>query len=74
MVILDNSTGYAANTIESFNYEKMMERFEKPLDMRKNDWTKYPVFGIMFTETRQDNFEEIEWVLKSDLKDFVTLK
>jgi carbamoylphosphate synthase large subunit len=24
MVILDNSTGYAANTIESFNYEKMM--------------------------------------------------
>lgn len=74
MVILDNSTGYPANNIESFNYEKMMARFEKPLDMRKNDWTKYPVFGIMFTETRQDNFEEIEWVLKSDLKDFVTLK
>jgi hypothetical protein len=74
MVILDNSTGYPANNIGTFNYEKMMARFENPLDMRKNDWTKYPVFGIMFTETRQDNFEEIEWVLKSDLKDFVTLK
>ena len=74
MVILDNSTGYPANNIGSFNYENMMARFEKPLDMRKNDWTKYPVFGIMFTETRQDNFEEIEWVLKSDLKDFVTIK
>ncbi len=74
MVILDNSTGHPASTIESFDYEKLMERFEKPLDMRTNDWNKYPVFGIMFTETRQDNFEEIEWVLKSDLKDFVTLK
>jgi len=51
-----------------------MERFEKPLDLRRNDWNKYPVFGIMFTETRQTNFEEIEWVLKSDLKEFVTLK
>lgn len=74
MVILDNSTGFQAKNIESFNYEALMARFEKPLDMRKNDWNKYPVFGIMFTETRQDNFEEIEWVLKSDLKDFVTLK
>ncbi|MGE4288838.1 MAG: ATP-grasp domain-containing protein [Salinivirgaceae bacterium] len=74
MVILDNSTGHPASTIESFDYEKLMERFEKPLDMRTNDWNKYPVFGIMFTETRQDNFEEIEWVLKSDLKDYVTLK
>jgi len=74
MIILDNTTGYNTNEIESFDYEAVKKRFLKPIDMRKTDWKEYPVFGILFTETPVGNYNEIESILKSDLKEFVTLK
>lgn len=74
MVILDNSTGYNASDIIDFDYSSVLKRFKKPLDLRKSNWNEYPVFGILFTETHKDNYEEIESILKSDLKEFVTLK
>lgn len=74
MIILDNSTGYKAEEIADFNYDAVLKRFNKPLDLRKTDWNEYPVFGILFTETHVDNYKEIETILKSDLKEFITLK
>jgi hypothetical protein len=74
MVLLDNTTGYAANDIESFNYDRLLNAFENALDLRKTNWNEYPLFGILFTETREDNYQEIEKILKSDLREFITLK
>ncbi len=74
MVLLDNSTGNNASQIESFNYAALVNSFEKVLDLRQTNWKEYPLFGILFTETREDNYQEIEKILKSDLTDFVTLK
>lgn len=74
MVLLDNSTGIPAEKITAFDYDEVTSRFEKVLDLRKNNWNNYPLFGIMFTETRNDNFQEIEHILTSDLKEFVNLK
>ena len=73
VVILDNSTGIAASKIKDFDYEKVMQRFKKPLDLRKVNWLEYPLFGIIFTETHVDNYAEIEAILKSDLREFVTV-
>jgi hypothetical protein len=74
MVILDNSTGIESEQIAAFDFDGISQRFEKVLDLRKNDWTKYPLFGILFTETRDANFQEIVSILSSDLKEFVNLK
>ncbi len=40
----------------------------------KIDYKKYPVFGFLFTETRDDNFSELINILNSDLKEFITVR
>ncbi len=72
LVVLDNSTGRDGAEIASFDYEKLLSNFEKPLELRKIDYKKYPVFGFLFTETREDNFIELKNVLDSDLNEFVS--
>ncbi|PKN99203.1 MAG: ATP-grasp domain-containing protein [Chloroflexi bacterium HGW-Chloroflexi-4] len=74
VVVLDNSTGKKADEIASFDFEKLLACFEKPLELRKIDYHKYPVFAFLFVETREDNFAELEYILKSDLDEFVTLR
>jgi hypothetical protein len=73
MMVLENSTGYSSEQIKTFNYNKLLSNLEKPLDLRKIDFRKYPVFGFLFAETRKANFEELEKILLSDLKEFVEL-
>ena len=74
IIVLDNSTGVDAEKIRSFNYEKLLESFEKPMELRKIDFTKYPVFGFLFAETREDNFVELKRILDSDLTEFIRIK
>ena len=71
LIVLDNSTGKEASEIESFDYEKLLDTFEKPIELRKIDYKKYPVFGFLFAETRQNNFAELKTILDSDLSEFI---
>lgn len=73
VIVLDNSTGIDGSQITSFDYDLALSRFERPLDLRKIDYREYPVFGFIFTETREENFAEIDAILKSDLTEFITI-
>jgi len=73
IVVLDNSTGINTGEITSFDYEKLLSRFEKPMELRKVDYKKHPVFGFLFTETREEDFIELENILHSDLTEFVSV-
>lgn len=73
IVVLDNSTGEAANNISSFNYEKLLSNFKKPLELRKIDYNEYPVFGFIFTETNENNLEELTNILHSNLREFISI-
>ena len=35
------------------------------------DYRKHPIFGFLFTQTHKQNFKEIEYILHSDLSEFV---
>ncbi len=72
IVVLDNSTGIDVEKIVSFDYEKLVSSFENPLELRKIDYKTYPVFGFLFTETREDNFIELKNILDSDLNEFIS--
>jgi len=74
IVVLDNSTGFEESEIESFDYDLLLSRFDKPLDLRRLDFREYPVFGFVFVETRVENFLELDRILKSDLREFIILK
>ena len=71
IIVLDNSTGFDGKDIGSFNYDKLLGKFEKPLELRKVNFREYPVFGFLFVETRAENFVELETILKSDLTEFI---
>jgi ATP-grasp domain-containing protein len=74
IIVLDNSSGIDIDKIKSFDFEKLLSRFEKPLELRKIDYKKYSVFGFLFTETREDNFIELKNILDSDLNEFISIK
>ena len=74
VVVLDNSTGVEIDKIKSFDYDKLLAKFKHPLELRKIDFTQYPVFGFLFTETNQEDFAELQNILDSDLREFITIK
>jgi hypothetical protein len=73
LIVLDNSTGVNGDEIHSFDYDKLLTHFDKPLELRKINFTEYPVFGFLFAETAIDNLAELEYILKSDLSEFIEI-
>lgn len=71
-IVLNNSTGIEGKNIQSFNYEKLLATFEKPLELRKTDFRKYPLFGFLFCESRELHMQELYDILHSDLTTYVT--
>jgi len=74
IVLLNNNSGFLENEIASFNYEQVLENFEKPMSLRKVDFNEYPIFGILFTETSLGNEKELDQILTSNLKNYINLK
>jgi hypothetical protein len=74
IIVLDNSTGIDIDQITSFDYDKLLSNFEKPMELRKINFRDYPVFGFLFTETREENFIEIKNILHSDLNEFISIR
>ena len=73
IVLLDNNSGISNTQIASFNYEKVLSDFEKPLSLRKVDFNEYPIFGILFTETTKGNEIELDRILTSNLKQYISI-
>lgn len=71
LIILDNSTKIPSGQITQFDYEKLLNRFCNPLELRKIDYEIYSIFGMLFTKTPKNKFAEIEEILVSDLREFV---
>lgn len=71
LIVLDKGGDPASKGVKGFDYEKLLEDFERPLELRKTDHEKYKVFGFLFTETPVEKWGEIERILKSDLKEYV---
>ncbi len=72
IAVLDNSTGISTKKIECFDYEKLLSKFKKPLELRKIDFHTYPVFGFLFVETRKEDMKELEYILGSNLREFTS--
>ena len=74
IVVLNNNSGYAPEEIDYFDYKLLSRDFEKPLLIRELDVKKFPVFGFVFTETSAGNETELNKILVSDLRKYITVK
>jgi hypothetical protein len=70
-IVLNNSTGKQGKDIQAFDYDKLLSEFDKPLELRKTDFRKFPLFGFLFAETNKSNMQELMRILNSDLKDYI---
>jgi len=68
------SHNIALNKIESIDYTAFESGFSNLLHIHKIDYKKYPVFAFAFSEVDENNTEEAEFFLKSDMKEFVRIK
>jgi len=74
IIVLNNNSGYAPGEIESFDYDLLAKDFENPLVIRKMNVAKYAVFGFVFAEISQENEQELNEILVSDLRKYITKK
>lgn len=74
IIVLDNNSGIDSAKIEAFNYEKLILGFEHVWELRKADFHTFPFFGMLFLPSESENSDEINKILKSDLKEFFILK
>jgi hypothetical protein len=71
IVVLNNNSGIPAERISSFDYDLLARDFENPLEIRRMDFNKLPLFGFIFTETSPDNVGELDQILDSNLKKYI---
>ena len=74
IIVLNNSTGYDPEAIESFDYQLLEQEFSNPLLIRRMDVSDFGVFGFVFAETDPENEAELERILVSDLRKYIRLK
>ena len=74
IIVLDNNSGISGNDIESFDYDMLLSDFQHPLDLRKADFSKFPIFGFLFVETKVGNDFELTNILSSNLKKYIKVK
>lgn len=74
IVVLNNNSGYAPDEIARFDYDLLDRDFENALIVRKFDVKNYAAFGFVFAETSQGNEAELDNILVSNLRKYITLK
>jgi len=72
LVVLNNSTGIEPGRITGFDYEALERSFAEVLEIRRVNYRELHFFGFAFIRSRKDNYRELENILHSDLREFVT--
>jgi len=71
IIILDNSTGITGSMITSFDYNAVLKNFTDIMELRKVNYKKYPIFGIIFTRIKTQNISEVEQILTENFKKYI---
>ena len=58
--------------VRSFDYEALSRGFGRVLHVRKSDFTRYGLFGFLFTETPENARQELDSIVRSDLLEFTS--
>ncbi|WP_027339202.1 ATP-grasp domain-containing protein [Halonatronum saccharophilum] len=67
IVVADMPDDVKRDRIKGIDYEGFFDNFTSILELRDIDWRKYPLLAFLFIETKEDNKEELDRVLKLDL-------
>lgn len=71
LVVADIPADIDLKRIRSVDYEAFTARFSEPLDLRRTDFNRYPVFAFLFAKVAEDDMTELESVLHADLREYL---
>lgn len=74
LVVADIPTDIDLKRIRSVDYEAFTARFSEPLDLRRTDFNRQPVFAFLFTKVAEDDMSELEAVLHADLREYLRVE
>lgn len=69
--IADIPTDLDKKNIIKIDYEKLLTNIKEPMDIRKIDFRKHPLFAIILSKTQ--DYREISNILKIDFKQYIEL-
>lgn len=73
MVIADFPEGTEREQIAGFNYDGFQKLFDNILELRKIDYSSYPVFAFCFARMEESEVDNLKSVLTEDFSRFVLL-
>ncbi len=71
LVVADLPASTDRSSIRSVDYERFLARFSKPVDLRRINYARYPVFAFLFVEFDEDDTSELDAILSADLTEFL---
>jgi len=71
LIVADIPSEVPAESIESVDYDAFLSRFSRPLDLRRTDFNRHPVFAFLFVEVPEDEMSELQNVLHADLRQYL---
>ncbi|MBT3253539.1 MAG: ATP-grasp domain-containing protein [Candidatus Marinimicrobia bacterium] len=72
LVVLNNSTGIAGKEIARFDYDALLATIRNPLELRKTDFQKFPLFGFLMCKVPANDMSDLNKLLHSDLREFIS--
>lgn len=74
MVIGDVPQEIDREKIESVEYDGFCDYFDEVLELRRIDYTAYPVFAFAFVRTTTDNLDSLKTILQADFNRFISTR
>ena len=74
MVIGDVPPQIDRDKIERIDYDGFLQQFDAVLELRRIDYTTYPLFAFVFARTDTDNLDSLKSLPGADFSRFVTVK
>ena len=72
MVIGDVPAGIDRQKIAKVDYDRFCDQFDKVLELRRIDYTAYPVFAFVFAQVDEKDLDSLMSLLSADFSRFIT--
>ena len=73
LVVADLPGDLDRTRVTRIDYERFTARFTRPLELRKVEDPRHPVFAFLFVRVRDDELDQLDAVLHADLTEYVAL-
>lgn len=74
LIVADLPADLDRARVEAIDYEAFTARFTEPLELRKVEDPRQPVFAFLFVRVRDDELDQLDEVLHADLMQYVRLR